>query len=69
MNVYLRADGPIIIKKWKIKAGMTLAVRQIILLYENVNASAPNQVLKYKCNDVGTVKKVCAVENAVIKPG
>lgn len=68
-QVKLNTDQPIKVKKWKIREGMPVSARQLIMLYEPINASDAKQLLKYKATDVGTVKKVCVAENEIVKPG
>lgn len=68
-EVIFNAAGPVKIKKLKVREGMPITFRQLIMLYEPADASEQIQLLKYKANDAGTVKKVCVSEGDVVMPG
>jgi len=69
LQVPLNIDSPILIKKWKVREGVTVSARQVILMYVPADSADSTQLLKYKSNDVGTVKSICSPEGTVVKPG
>lgn len=69
VTVTLNTSIGIKIRKWKVKEGMVVSVRQVIFMYEPISTDSGQEPLKFKCSKVGTVRKLLAREGDVVNPG
>lgn len=69
VNVLLTTSRAAKIRKWKVKEGMLVSARQVILIYDPVNTDSADKQLKFKCMQVGTVRKLIAKEGDIVHPG
>ena len=65
--LHLNTNKAVIIKKWKVKEGMLVSIRQVIFIYNLVSSETEN--LKFKSSQVGTVRKILVNENDIVQPG
>lgn len=69
VTVFLSTNKAAKIRKWKVKEGMLVSARQVIFLYDSLTSGSGGELGKYKCMQVGTVRKLIAKEGDVVHPG
>jgi pyruvate/2-oxoglutarate dehydrogenase complex dihydrolipoamide acyltransferase (E2) component len=57
------------ILKWKVKEGTVVSVGRVILLYDINPNNGKEELIKFKANQVGTVRKLLAKEGEIVHPG
>lgn len=67
--VILDTSKAVKITKWKVKEGMFVSARQVIFIYDLASSDPSDKQLKFKSNQVGTVRKILAKEEEIVHPG